>query len=108
MNERKLLSRHSRIGSCYGKWHDVRVTFHLAMKFSVGVKIRRKDDTMDKLNVCSTQKISHGIPLSASGNGAAQISLEWKSPMRHLQFFIFAERLYSPSFSILLAVQSRK
>lgn len=81
---------------------------HLAMKFPVGVKIRRKDDTMDKLNVCGTQKIPRGMPLSVSGNGAAQISLEWKHPTRCLQFFIFAERSYSPPFSILLAVQSRK
>lgn len=46
--------------SRYEKWNDVRVTSHLAMKFPVGVKIRRKDDTMDKLNVCSTQKIPMG------------------------------------------------
>lgn len=84
--------------------------FYLAMKFPVGVKIWKKDDTMDKLNVCGTQKIPHGMPLSVSGNGAARISLEWKHPMRRLQFFIFAEhsRAYSPSSSILLAVQSLK
>lgn len=62
------------IGSRYVKWIDVRV--HLAMKFPVGVKIRRKDDTLDKLNVCGTQKIPHGMPLSISRNGAARISLE--------------------------------
>ena len=78
------------------------------MKFLVGVKIRRKDDTLDKLNVCSTQKIPHGMPLSIFGNGSARISLEWKSPMRCLQFFIFMERSYSSSFSILLVVQSYK
>jgi len=107
LSERKLIPKHSRTGSRHEKWNDVRVTFHLAMKFLAGVKIRRKDDTMDKLNVFAALK-RYLMPLSVSGNGAARISLECKSPTRHLQFFIFAVRSYSPSFSILLAVQSHK
>jgi len=56
LGEKKIDTEHSRTGSRHEKWNDVRVTFHFAMKFLAGVKIRRKDDTMDKLNVFAALK----------------------------------------------------
>jgi len=76
--------------------------------FHSGVKIRREDDTEQIECLRHSKDAPWGAIVRFLKTAHLRCRLNESLPMWRLQFFIFAEHSYSLSFSILLAVQSRK